>query len=206
MAGDFFDFIPLDENNLGILIADVTDKGVGPALYMALSRTLIRTYASEYQFEPDTVFFAANRRILQDARARLYVTAFFGVLNTETGKFTYSNAGHNPPYLLRADGITVEPLGVTGMPIGIEDEAIWEQREVQLNPGDVLLLYTDGIPDAVNEEGEFFEVETFIDVAQLHATAPAHEIQAAVIEQLQQFVGDAPQVDDITLMILRREG
>ena len=205
MAGDFFDFIPLDDNRLGILIADVTDKGVGPALYMALSRTLIRTYATEYQFEPDTVFFAANRRILKDARARLFVTVFFGVLNTETGVMTYSNAGHNPPYLLRADGVTVEPLGVTGMPIGIEEEAIWEQRDVQLDPGDVLLLYTDGIPDALNEEGEFFEEETFIDVAQLNATAPAYEIQAAIIEQLQQFVGEAPQVDDITLLILKRE-
>jgi serine phosphatase RsbU (regulator of sigma subunit) len=205
MAGDFFDFIPLDDHHLGILIADVTDKGVGPALYMALSRTLIRTYATEFQFEPDTVFFAANRRILKDARARLFVTVFFGVLNTETGQFTYSNAGHSAPYLLRADGVTVEPLRVTGMPIGIEDEAVWEQRSVQLEPGDVLLLYTDGIPDAINEEGEFFEVETFIDVAQVNATAPAHEIQAAIIEQLQRFVGEAPQVDDITLMVLRRE-
>lgn len=205
MAGDFFDFIPLDDKRLGILIADVTDKGVGPALYMALSRTLIRTYATEFQFDPDTVFFAANRRILKDARARLFVTVFFGVLNSETGELTYSNAGHNPPYLLRAEDGTVEPLRVTGMPIGIEEDAIWEQRQVVVEPGDVLLLYTDGIPDAINEEGEFFEVETFLDVARLHAGDPAHQIQATIIEQLQGFVGEAAQVDDITLMVLKRE-
>jgi serine phosphatase RsbU (regulator of sigma subunit) len=205
MSGDFFDFIPLDEDHLGILIADVTDKGVGPALYMALSRTLIRTYAIEYQFEPDTIFFAANRRILEDARARLFVTAFFGVLNIKTGVFTYSNAGHNAPYLLRANGGPVEPLRATGMPIGIDEESVWEQVDIELEPGDVLLLYTDGIPDAMNEDGDLYEEETFIDVAQVNATEPAFEIQAAIIDQLQNFVGEAAQVDDITLMILRRD-
>ena len=205
MAGDFFDFIPFEDGRLGILIADVTDKGVGPALYMALSRTLIRTYALEYEFDPDTVFFAANRRILQDARARLFVTVFFGVLDTETGVLTYSNAGHNPPYLLRADGGDVEPLRLTGMPIGIDESAVWEQHEVKMEVGDVLVLYTDGIPDAMNEEGELYEDENLVDVAVLNANASAHELQAAVIDSVHNFVGDAPQVDDITMMVLRRE-
>ncbi len=205
MAGDFFDFIPLEDGRLGILIADVTDKGVGPALYMALSRTLIRTYALEFGFDPDTIFFAANRRILQDARARLYVTVFYGVLDTETGVLTYSNAGHNPPYLLRGKSGNIEGLNVTGMPIGIDDSAVWEQSEVRLEPGDVLLLYTDGIPDATNADGDLFEDDNFLDVAVLHADASAHEMQAAIIEQVQQFAGEAPQVDDITLMILRRD-
>jgi serine phosphatase RsbU (regulator of sigma subunit) len=205
MAGDFFDFIPLENGNLGILIADVTDKGVGPALYMALSRTLIRTYAIEYEFDPDTVFFAANRRILRDARASLFVTAFFGVLDQQTGILTYSNAGHNPPYLLRAQSGEIEALHVTGMPVGVEEHAIWDQEKIQLEPGDVLLLYTDGIPDAVNEDGEFFDDDNLLEVAQLNSDTPAHEIQAAIIEQLHQFSGDTPQVDDITLMVLKRD-
>lgn len=205
MAGDFFDFIPLEDGRLGILIADVTDKGVGPALYMALSRTLIRTYALEFEFEPDTIFFAANRRILQDARARLFVTVFLGMLDTDTGILTYSNAGHNPPYLLRANGGEIEPLRVTGMPIGIDEGAVWEQREVKIEPGDLLLLYTDGIPDAINEDGDFFEDDNLVDIAVVNANTSAHEVQAAIIDQVQRFVGEAPQVDDITLMVLRRD-
>ncbi len=205
MAGDFFDFIPLENGNLGILIADVTDKGVGPALYMALSRTLIRTYAIEYEFDPDTVFFAANGRILKDARARLFVTAFFGVLDQQTGILTYSNAGHNPPYLLRANSGEVEPLHATGMPIGIEEDAFWDQEQIQLEPGDMLLLYTDGIPDAVNKDGAFFDETQMVEAAMANFDAPAHEIQAAIIDLVFQFAGEVPQIDDITLMVLKRD-
>jgi len=98
-SGDFFDIIPLDGNRIGFLIADVLDKGLGPALYMTLSRTLIRTYATEFDLEPDLVFFATNERIMKDTRANLFVTVFFGVVNMDTGEMTYSNAGHNPPYI-----------------------------------------------------------------------------------------------------------
>ncbi len=205
MAGDFFDFIPFEDGRLGILIADVTDKGVGPALYMALSRTLIRTYAIEYEFDPDTVFFAANGRILKDARARLFVTAFFGILDQETGVMKFSNAGHNPPYLLRAQSGEVESLGVTGMPIGIDEQAIWEQDEIQLEKGDALILYTDGVPDTLNESGDFFEVENMLEIARSNMGNPAFEIQAAIIDQVHQFMGAAPQVDDITLIVLTRD-
>jgi len=205
MSGDFFDFIPLENGNLGILIADVTDKGVGPALYMALSRTLIRTYAIEYEFEPETVFFAANGRILRDARARLFVTAFFAILDQSTGILTYSNAGHNPPYLVRAGEGRVQGLEATGMPIGIEENAVWEQHKIQLEPGDVLVLYTDGIPDTINERGESFEEERLIEIVRENLNCPAHEIQAQVIDRIYSYMGNAAQVDDITLMILARQ-
>ena len=102
MSGDYFDFIPLGEDKIGILIADVVDKGLGAALYMALSRTLIRTYALEFELQPDLVFFSTNERILQDARANLFVTAFYGILDVKTGRLAYCNAGHNPPFLMRS--------------------------------------------------------------------------------------------------------
>jgi len=205
-SGDFFDFIPLENGKLGILIADVTDKGVGPALFMALSRTLIRTYAIEYEFDPDIVFFAANGRILKDSRARLFVTAFFGILDQETGELVYSNAGHNPPYLLRKNGESPYPLSVTGMPIGIDEDTLWGKASVQMEPGDVLVLYTDGIPDAQNEQGEFYREERLIEVARSNADcSSAHELQTTIIEAVQAFIGDAPQFDDITLIVLGRD-
>jgi len=205
-SGDFFDFIPLENGRLGILIADVTDKGVGPALFMALSRTLIRTYAIEYEFAPDIVFFATNSRVLKDSRARLFVTAFFGILDQETGELTYSNAGHNPPYLLRKNGDSPQPLSVTGMPIGIDEDTLWGKATVQMEPGDVLILYTDGIPDAQNAEGEFFREERLIEIARANADcASANELQTTIIEAVQTFVGDAPQFDDITLIVLGRD-
>ena len=206
MSGDYFDFIPLGEDKIGILIADVVDKGLGAALYMALSRTLIRTYALEFELQPDLVFFSTNERILQDARANLFVTAFYGVLDVKTGSMSYCNAGHNPPFLVRTqEGGRVEALSANGMPIGVDADAFWRQAEVQINPGDVLLLYTDGIPDAENSEGAHFKEMRMIGIAQEKMGTSAHEIQQALLDGLQEFVGEAPQFDDITLLVVMRE-
>jgi serine phosphatase RsbU (regulator of sigma subunit) len=206
MSGDYFDFIPLGEEKIGILIADVVDKGLGAALYMALSRTLIRTYALEFELQPDLVFFSTNERILQDARANLFVTAFYGILDVKTGRLTYCNAGHNPPFLIRAgDGGRVDALTANGMPIGVDMDAFWKQAEVQIDPGDVLLLYTDGIPDAQNNEGEYFKDFRMIEIAQDKMGTSAQGIQVSVLESIQEFAGEAPQFDDITLLVVMRE-
>jgi len=205
-SGDFFDVIDLSNGRLGILVADVADKGVGPALYMALTRTLIRTYAVEYDAEPEVVFFAANNRLLNDARANLFVTAFYGILDPGQGTLTYCNAGHNPPLLIRSyDNGKVESLSRTGIAVGIEEDATWTQASIKIDPGDILLLYTDGIPDAQNVDGMFFEEDKLIEIAQASLGRLAHEIQTTVLEDVQRFVGEAPQSDDITLMVLVRD-
>lgn len=205
-SGDFFDVIELGEGRLGILIADVTDKGVGPALYMALSRTLIRTYAVEYDADPEVIFYAANQRLLQDSRANLFVTAFYGVLDPETGTLTYCNAGHNPPFLFKnSSSNMVMALERTGMALGVEEESTWVQSSAKIEPGDVLILYTDGIPDSQNMQGEFFDDESIIEVAQNHLERTAYELQEQILQEVQDFAGDAPQFDDITLMILVRD-
>jgi sigma-B regulation protein RsbU (phosphoserine phosphatase) len=173
---------------------------------MALSRTLLRTYALEFDAEPEVVFYAANARLLSDARANLFVTAFYGILDPQAGTLTYCNAGHNPPYLIGAgDGNPVQSLGRTGMAIGIEEFTTWKQASVNISPGDILLLYTDGIPDALNEAGEFFEDESLIEVTHTLKGRPAQEIQEAILEKVQKFAGAQPQSDDITLMILVRD-
>ena len=190
---------------MGILIADVADKGVGSALYMALSRTLIRTYAEEYDADPEIVFFAANNRLLKDARANLFITTFYGILDPSEGTLTYCNAGHNPPYLVRdSDEKLVDSLTRTGIAMGIEENTTWTTEAITINAGDILVLYTDGIPDAQDQDGDFFNDEAIIDIAQKNSGRLAHEIQSSIIESVQEFSGTTPQSDDITLMVLVR--
>ena len=205
-AGDFYDFISLPNGRLGILVADVADKGMGAALYMALSRTLIRTYAVENKAQPELVLSAANGRILRDTRADLFVTVFYGILDPATGTLTYCNAGHNPPYLFRGqNGDPVQALRTTGIPLGMFEDMTWEQRIVQLAPGDLLVLYTDGITEAQNRQEEFFGEERLLEVVRANLGRSAQGLQDALMAQVREFVGDAPQFDDITLMVLVRD-
>jgi len=205
-SGDFFDVIELSDGRLGILVADVADKGVGSALYMALSRTLIRTYAEEYDAEPEVVFFAANNRLLKDARANLFITLFYGILDPIGGTLTYCNAGHNPPYLIRSsDQESVESLTRTGIAMGIETNSTWSTDTVAIEPGDILVLYTDGIPDARDQDGDFFNDEAIIEIVRENSDRSAHEIQSSIINEVQKFSADTPQDDDITLMVLVRD-
>jgi serine phosphatase RsbU (regulator of sigma subunit) len=205
-SGDYFDVIELDENKLGILIADVADKGIGSALYMALSRTLIRTYAEEYAADPEVVFYATNNRLLKDARANLFITAFYGILDLTAGTLSFCNAGHNPPYLIKGElGELTEPLSRTGIPMGVEENSTWTKEIVKIDPGDILLLFTDGIPDAQNENGIFFDDESILEVARELTGRLAFEIHTGILDRLQNFVGNSPQSDDITLMVLIRD-
>ncbi len=190
---------------LGILIANVAGKGMGAALFMALSRTLIRTYAVEYDTQPELALNAANRRILADTHAGLFVTVFYGVLDPSSGELTYSNAGHNPPYLLSGrHGNTIQELDRTGVPLGILDGVTWEQRVVHLSPGDVLLLYTDGITEAQNAQEAFFDEDRLREFVRASLGRSAQDIQDGLIAEVDAFVGDAPQSDDITLMVVVR--
>jgi len=203
--GDFFDLIPLPDGKLGLIIADVLDKGVGAALYMALSRTLLRTYAIEADSDPELVFFATNSRIMADTTSNLFVTAFYGVLDPVSGQLVYSNAGHNPPYLVRpGKQVIIQELIRTGIPIGVQEGATWNKAFVQFQPGDRLLLYTDGIPEADNGNGEYLTTGPMLDLAK-DFDLSAEELQARILEDLSDFVGEAPQSDDITLMILARD-
>jgi serine phosphatase RsbU (regulator of sigma subunit) len=205
-SGDFFDIIPLEGGKIGFLIADVLDKGLGPALYMTLSRTLIRTYATEFDLQPDLVFFATNERILKDTRANLFVTVFFAVLDPKTGSITYCNAGHNPPFLLSSQN-ECEPhsLTKTGIPIGIDEDSTWERETVLMEPGDVLVLYTDGVPDAQNSAGDFYKQQSLVDTITNNLGQSAEDLQTSILDSVYEFVGEAPPFDDITLMVLARD-
>jgi serine phosphatase RsbU (regulator of sigma subunit) len=206
LSGDFFDFIPLSRGRLGIVIADVADKGLGAALYMALTRTLIRTYAFEYHSRPDLVFSETNERVLNDARANLFITAFYGVLDPVKGTLLYVNAGHNPPlFICNDEEKSINQLTRTGMPIGIEEDERWRVESITFNPGDKLVLYTDGIPEAENEEGQFFNDSRLIDAVLDQVSGSSYEVQSNILEKVKIFRGDMPPTDDITLMVIGKE-
>jgi sigma-B regulation protein RsbU (phosphoserine phosphatase) len=204
-SGDFYDVNPLPNGQLGILVADVVDKGVGAALFMALSWILLRTYAPEYPTQPELVLSAVNRRILKDTNANQFVAVFYGILDPATGTLVYCNAGHCPPYLVSAQsGEKVQKLIRTGIPLGIFEDETWEQGVVQLGPGDVLVLYTDGITDAEDGKGTFFGQERLLGSVQANLGLSAQELQDALMAEVHEFVGDAPQFDDIALMVVVR--
>jgi serine phosphatase RsbU (regulator of sigma subunit)/DNA-binding NarL/FixJ family response regulator len=205
-SGDFYDFIPLENGKVGIVIADVTDKGMGAALFMALSSTLIRTYAIQYPTLPAFAMGTVNRRILSDTRGSMYVTAFFGVLDPDTGRMYYVNAGHPPPFLLsNQKGKPVDKLKGTGMALGITQDATWQQKLIKFSPGDVLVLYTDGITEAQNDRGTYFGEERILQAVRSRRESPAVEIQESLLAEVKKFIGSAKVQDDIAIMVIARE-
>jgi serine phosphatase RsbU (regulator of sigma subunit) len=200
-SGDFYDFVPLSNGRIGIVMADVVDKGMGAALLMALSRTLIRTYAAEFPNHPEHLLQVTNQRILTDLDAGLFVTLFYGVLDPSSGKLIYSIAGHPPPYLFTPSGMA---LPGSGMPLGVSEEATWQQGSQEISPGSMLLLYTDGVLDTQDQYGEFLGEEGMLDIIQTQMGKSAREVQDALLSGVYNFAGSEPQVDDITLMVLIR--
>jgi serine phosphatase RsbU (regulator of sigma subunit) len=202
-SGDFYDLMELPDRRLGLLIADVTDKGTGAALFMALSRTLIRTYAFEYPEQPEKALHVANKRILLDSRSSMFVTVFYGILDPASGMLCYCNAGHNPPYLLSAHA-EPRPLRNTGIPLGIVPDTSWTAETVRLEPDDILVLYTDGITEAQNANRELFDIERLLEAARSSREHTALAVQDAILAAVDRFVGDAAQFDDLTVMTLVR--
>ncbi|MBU0490824.1 MAG: SpoIIE family protein phosphatase [Chloroflexi bacterium] len=204
-SGDFYDVIPLPQRRIGLLIADVVDKGAVAALYMVLSWILVRTYAEEHPTQPAQVLTAVNRRLLLNTQADQFVTVFYGVLDPATATLTYCNAGHNPPYLVRSQNGSVQALRNTGPMLGILEGETWEQGTVQLAPGDVLVLYTDGVTDAEREPDVFFGKDRLLATVQDNLGRPAADVHEALIAAVNEFVDGAAQTDDMALMIVSRD-
>ena len=203
-SGDFYDFIELENGRLGLLVADVSDKGTGAALYMALSRTLLRTYAMQYPDNPEMALQLSNERILADTETDQFVTLFYGVLDPQTGTLVYANAGHNPAYIINESQSEPQALFHTGIPLGMFPDMTWQQATIQLAPGDVLVMYTDGVPEAENIDRAEFGEAPMITAVLDHLSEPVGVMETAVIDAIHEFVADAPQFDDITLMIVKR--
>ncbi|MFW5714176.1 MAG: SpoIIE family protein phosphatase, partial [Brevefilum sp.] len=206
-SGDFYDFIDLDDSKQGFVIADVGDKGAGAALYMAMSRTLIRTYAGDNKLPPEQVIHHVNRRILTDTQRGIFLTVVFGVLDANEHTFTFVNAGHNPPYLLRNNKNEKEiiELEKTGTLVGIFPDNIWETRTISIQPGETLVLYTDGITEAQNKSGEFYGSERLVNTLKTNYEPSAEAFRNVILNNIQTFTETAPRLDDITLVVISRK-
>jgi serine phosphatase RsbU (regulator of sigma subunit) len=205
-SGDFFDFIPLDNGKYGIVIGDVSDKGLGAALFMAMTSTLFRTFAARHPSLPALTMSLVNERILSDTGGSSFVTAFLGVLEPTTGRLRYANAGHMPPLLLSVQkGKSIDHLVRTGMALGVMKDAAWQQKIVKFTPGDFLLLYTDGILDAQNSTGEFYGEQRLLQTARAQAGSTARQIVEAILGDVAHFTGEVPVNDDVILMALARK-
>jgi sigma-B regulation protein RsbU (phosphoserine phosphatase) len=205
-SGDFYDFRLLPNKNIGLLVADVMDKGVSAALFMALCWFIIRTYADRYPKEPERVLAAKNRRLLQETKVKQFLTMFYGELNPSTGELVYCNAGHPPPLIVSGEKRkTVIELNRTGLPLGLLKDKHWERGVVTLAPGEVLTIYTDGISEAQNARGSFFNDNKLRKTLHKLTDQSAQVILDTLLADVQVFQGEIPQADDIALMVIRRE-
>jgi sigma-B regulation protein RsbU (phosphoserine phosphatase) len=186
-------------------VADVVDKGVGAALFMALCSTLLRTYTAEFPDDPARAFAEVNRRILADTDAAQFVTVFYGVLDPATGELVYCNAGQCPALHSGRNRAAVELIR-TGPPLGAFEEGTWGVGRVTLADGDALVLYTDGVTEAEQIEGEFFGVERLRACVQAHLERPAAQICDAILADVVAFAGAPHPADDIALVVVGRGG
>jgi len=201
LGGDFYDFLKLPEGRTGIVIADVSGKGVAAAMTMAASRGAVRS-AAHHQYQPAALLHAANRRLYRDIKRNVYITACYGVLDPADRTFTYSSAGHYPPVLVRDSGEVVY-LETGGTILGMFDGVGFEEEKIQLHSGDLICFYTDGIIDAFSRSDEPYEEERLKKVLQNVRRLPATEIIRLVVSSVQDHASGCEQHDDMTVIILK---
>jgi sigma-B regulation protein RsbU (phosphoserine phosphatase) len=205
VGGDLFDFFLLDDQHLAFSIGDVSGKGVPAALFMAMTRTLLRAN-SLHRSEPGECFTYMNTMLADGNVTGMFVTLFYGVLNTTTGEVVFANGGHNAPYLVSPDG-TLQPLPQKSGPmLGVLEGHQYRTHTTRIQPGECLALYTDGVTEAVNKNGEFFGEERLERFLALNATGQAQALVVGLHKTVADFANGVPQADDITVLALRYLG
>ena len=204
VGGDFYDFFRIDDDHIGFVIADVSGKGVPAAIFMAVSRTLIRATGIR-GVKPSECITYSNNLLAKESVNSMFVTVFYGIYNIQTGEITYTNAGHNPPYLLKANG-SLQMLPMTkDIVAGAIDDYQYSEDKIQMEHGDILLLYTDGVTEATNTDFNEYGDERLKALLKKQAQEECQQIINAVKADVKAFVGEAEQSDDITLLALRRK-
>jgi sigma-B regulation protein RsbU (phosphoserine phosphatase) len=199
VGGDFYDFIPLDSDMLGIAVGDVSGHGVPAALFMALTVTLLRAEAC-HDCSPQEVLRGVNRQLLNMNTEGMFVTVLYGVLQRATGEFTYVRAGHELPLLCQADGALVEPRLEHGQLLGLLSDPHLPEQTMTLTPNSTLLLYTDGVIEAVDAQAEMFGEGRLQQAVEAHRQAPAQMMCERILERVTAHIHAVTQQDDITLL------
>ena len=205
VGGDFYDFFLIDDTHLGIVMADVSGKGVPAALFMMISKILVQNYAMTGQ-SPAQVLQAVNDQICANNREEMFVTVWLGILDIVTGTITAANAGHEYPVLMQSDGRFELVKDKHGFVIGGMEGMKYKEYELQLAPGSKLFLYTDGVPEATNAEDELFGTERMLSALNANPSAPPEELLKNVRRAVDAFVKDAEQFDDLTMLSLEYRG
>ena len=203
IGGDFYDFFRNDGDHIALVIADVCGKGIPAALFMAVSRTIIRSKGL-LGYSAAACMTDSNHLLAAYSVDNMFVTVFYAIYNTKTGLVNYCNAGHNPPHLLRQDGTVVElPLSKNTI-LGICDGFEYQENTLQLEQGDTLVMFTDGVTEAEDVEYNEFGNERLDNILRQHTNSSSQQIVEAVKDGIKEFVGNAEQSDDITMLVIKR--
>ena len=205
VGGDFYDFFFIDHDRLAFVIGDVSGKGVPAAIFMAVSRTLLKAIASQV-VNPGESLRRINSMLIPESSGRMFVTIFYGVLNTRTGEVQFSFGGHNPPYIKRREGPVERLNHESGFLLGMLDDMEYDVHKIVLHPGDTILLYTDGVTEAMNSKEELFEESRLESSLQRLNGSPLKEMLDGINADLMEFAAGAPQADDITMLALQYKG
>ena len=201
VGGDFFDVMVLDHGRIGLAIADVSDKGVPAALFMMSSRTLLKG-AAIGSLEPGEVLGEVNRLLEEDNNVTMFVTMFYAVFDPANGQLAYANGGHNSPLIIHVDGSSTVLPQTGGIALGVMPDIRYEQNVISLSPGEILVLYTDGVTEAMNEQEEEYGMKRLRRIFTGARSNDAKKANQAVFEAVHAFTGEIPQSDDITCLTL----
>ena len=203
VGGDFFDVITLENGRIGLAVADVSDKGVPAALFMMSSRTLLKGAAIGVA-NPGEVLAEVNNLLTEGNETIMFVTLLYAVYNPETGELTYANGGHCNPLVVHPDGSSTELPLTGGIALGVMPDLDYRHTTVTLDPGDTLILYSDGVSEAMNSEGEEFSVKRLQELFISQPPTCARMAIGLVLGAVSEFAGDTPQSDDVTCLVLHR--
>jgi serine phosphatase RsbU (regulator of sigma subunit) len=202
VGGDFFDVFPLSSDSLGLVVGDACGKGIPAALFMALTRSLLRAEAARAS-SPAAALRETNQHLAEISTAGMFITILYGVLTFSTGEFSYARAGHELPLLWNVTGPAQVPIRANGQPLGILPDPAIDVQTLRLPPGGTLLLFSDGVTEATNAQGGFFGLESVEATMQAHPGLAAQQLCDQLVDTLAAYRGTSPQADDITLLAVR---
>ncbi|MBQ0085479.1 MAG: SpoIIE family protein phosphatase [Prevotella sp.] len=203
VGGDFYDFFPIDDTHFGFTMADVSGKGIPAAIFMAVSRTMIKANGIR-GISSNECMKIVNNLLCEESLDEMFVTVFYGIYDMTTGTIEYTNAGHNPPYILHADGSVDMVMSNTNMALGIMEGLEYKSDTMQLQPNDILVTFTDGVTEAEDSEHNQFSDERLINTLKELRGADSETIVKTINEKIKEFVGEATQFDDITQLVIKR--